>query len=91
MRHVCFQSTLLCHPTYHRLPPPLHQVGDRLDTDVLFGKNGGLTTALVLSGVTSEETLLSPKNSIHPDYYMSELPELLAAKDRLKVPAKVNA
>ena len=25
-------------------------VGDRLDTDILFGKNGGLTTALVLSG-----------------------------------------
>lgn len=24
--------------------------GDRLDTDVLFGKNGGLTTMLVLSG-----------------------------------------
>lgn len=26
-------------------------VGDRLDTDILFGKNGGLTTCLVLSGV----------------------------------------
>jgi phosphoglycolate phosphatase len=26
------------------------QVGDRLDTDIMFGKNGGLTTALVLSG-----------------------------------------
>jgi ribonucleotide monophosphatase NagD (HAD superfamily) len=25
-------------------------VGDRLDTDIMFGKNGGLTTALVLSG-----------------------------------------
>jgi ribonucleotide monophosphatase NagD (HAD superfamily) len=25
-------------------------VGDRLDTDILFGKNGGLATALVLSG-----------------------------------------
>jgi hypothetical protein len=25
-------------------------VGDRLDTDILFGKNGGLTTMLVLSG-----------------------------------------
>jgi hypothetical protein len=25
-------------------------VGDRLDTDILFGQNGGLTTALVLSG-----------------------------------------
>lgn len=25
-------------------------VGDRLDTDIMFGKNGGLTTCLVLSG-----------------------------------------
>jgi len=25
-------------------------VGDRLDTDVMFGKNGGLATMLVLSG-----------------------------------------
>lgn len=25
-------------------------VGDRLDTDIMFGKNGGLTTTLVLSG-----------------------------------------
>lgn len=25
-------------------------VGDRLDTDILFGQNGGLSTCLVLSG-----------------------------------------
>eukprot|EP00983_Pelagomonas_calceolata_P128992 1161566-Pelagomonas_calceolata.AAC.6 len=25
-------------------------VGDRLDTDIMFGKNGGLSTCLVLSG-----------------------------------------
>jgi 4-nitrophenyl phosphatase len=25
-------------------------VGDRLNTDILFGKNGGLTTLLVLTG-----------------------------------------
>ncbi len=31
-------------------PVPSLQVGDRLDTDIMFGKNGGLTTALVLSG-----------------------------------------
>ncbi|KAF6256470.1 HAD-like domain-containing protein [Scenedesmus sp. NREL 46B-D3] len=56
-------------------------VGDRLDTDILFGKNGGLTTCLVLSGVTDEETLLSPDNTVHPDYYMSQLSELLAVKE----------
>lgn len=39
-------------------------VGDRLDTDILFGKDGGLSTCLVLSGVTSEEELLSPENKV---------------------------
>lgn len=52
-------------------------VGDRLDTDVLFGQNGGLTTMLVLSGVTKEADLLSPSNTIHPDLYADALPALL--------------
>lgn len=55
-------------------------VGDRLDTDVLFGKNGGLATCLVLSGVTSEEELLSPANKIVPDLYIDSLAALLAIK-----------
>jgi 4-nitrophenyl phosphatase/phosphoglycolate phosphatase len=44
-------------------------VGDRLDTDVLFGSDNGLKTVLVLSGVTSEQKLLSQENIITPDYY----------------------
>lgn len=55
-------------------------VGDRLDTDILFGKDGGLTTALVLSGVTTEANLLSDSNDIHPDFYMDALPDLLSMK-----------
>ena len=51
-------------------------VGDRLDTDILFGKDGGLRTMLVLSGVTTEEMLKSPENDIHPDYY-TKLGDLL--------------
>jgi len=66
-------------------------VGDRLDTDVLFGKNGGLTTCLVLSGVTTEAQLLSPDNKIHPDYFMAELPELLSVKASVKAPAAARA
>ena len=31
-------------------PDQIAMVGDRLDTDIMFGKNGGLTTGLVLSG-----------------------------------------
>ena len=58
-------------------------VGDRLDTDIMFGKNGGLTTMLVLSGVTTEEVLMDPENSIHPDLYADELPALLEVKSVL--------
>ena len=54
-------------------------VGDRLDTDILFGAHGGLTTMLVLSGVTTEDALLSPENTIHPNYYTEALPDLLEA------------
>merc|ERR1719221_949754 len=54
-------------------------VGDRLDTDIMFGQNGGLRTMLVLSGVTREETLLSEANDIKPDLYTSKLADLLPA------------
>lgn len=64
-------------------PSQMCMVGDRLDTDIMFGANGGLTTALVLSGVTTEKELLSPENQIIPDYYMASLPELLTVKDKL--------
>jgi hypothetical protein len=37
-------------------------------------------TLRAAAGVTDEETLLSPDNKIHPDYYMSCLPELLTVK-----------
>ena len=48
-------------------------VGDRLDTDVLFGTDNGLKSLLVLSGVTTEEKLLSPENTITPDYYADDI------------------
>lgn len=53
-------------------------VGDRLDTDILFGKDGGLRTLLVLSGVTDEATLNSPENAIQPDFYTSKIADLLS-------------
>jgi 4-nitrophenyl phosphatase/phosphoglycolate phosphatase len=48
-------------------------VGDRLDTDILFGQNNGLQTCLTLSGVTTEEKLLSKENDIKPDYYVPSI------------------
>ncbi|TVU48903.1 hypothetical protein EJB05_00187 [Eragrostis curvula] len=55
-------------------------VGDMLDTDILFGQNGGCKTLLVLSGVTSHEMLQSHNNSIHPDLYTNQISDLLAVK-----------
>lgn len=64
-------------------PAQICMVGDRLDTDIQFGLQGGLSTALVLSGVTTEAELLSEGNTTRPEYYMDQLPDLLAIKDRL--------
>jgi len=80
-------------------------VGDRLDTDILFGQNAGCKTLLVLSGrlislvsavplfrnrmltqnmlllklagVTTQTTLQDPSNSVQPDYYTSQVSDLL--------------
>jgi 4-nitrophenyl phosphatase/phosphoglycolate phosphatase len=48
-------------------------VGDRLDTDILFGTDNGLQTCLTLSGVTKEEKLLSDANKIRPDCYVNSI------------------
>ncbi|XP_035846403.1 phosphoglycolate phosphatase 1A, chloroplastic isoform X2 [Helianthus annuus] len=55
-------------------------VGDRLDTDILFGQNGGCKTLLVLSGVTSLSMLQNPNNSIQPDFYTSKISDFLSLK-----------
>ncbi|OAY84879.1 Phosphoglycolate phosphatase 1B, chloroplastic [Ananas comosus] len=55
-------------------------VGDRLDTDILFGQNGGCKTLLVLSGVTSLQMLQSPENPIQPDFYTNKISDLLTLK-----------
>ncbi|KAB5538626.1 hypothetical protein DKX38_016159 [Salix brachista] len=55
-------------------------VGDRLDTDILFGQNGGCKTLLVLSGVTSLSMLQSPSNSIQPDFYTNKISDFLSLK-----------
>lgn len=59
-------------------------VGDRLDTDILFGTDNGLKSLLVLSGVTSEEKLLSEENKITPDYYADSIVDFF-----MKEPASV--
>lgn len=46
-------------------------VGDRLDTDITIGRQGGLRTVLPLTGVTTDETLAAAQQSDPaslPDY-----------------------
>lgn len=53
-------------------------VGDRLDTDILFGQNAGCRTLLVFSGVTTQSALQDPSNHIKPDYYTGKLSDILS-------------
>ena len=54
-------------------------VGDRLDTDIAFGRNNGLKTCLTLSGVTSEDELMdrAPRKKgtegIQPEFYVETI------------------
>lgn len=54
-------------------------VGDRLDTDIAFGRNNGLKTCMTLSGVTSEPELLgqAPRKAgtegIQPVFYVDTI------------------
>ncbi len=53
-------------------------VGDRTDTDIRFGRNTGIKSVLVLTGVTKKEDI--EKSNDKPDYVIesvNELPELV--------------
>ena len=52
-------------------------IGDRLETDILAGKRAGVTTVLVLSGITGRKELKKAHPSLKPDYTISSLPHLL--------------
>ena len=49
-------------------------IGDRLETDIQMGKNSGLATGLVLSGVTDEKTLR--ESSSQPDYVFKSIADI---------------
>jgi 4-nitrophenyl phosphatase len=52
-------------------------VGDRLETDILFGARAKMPTALVLTGVSSREDIA--KAEAKPTYVFDNLPSLMAA------------
>jgi NagD protein len=56
-------------------------VGDNMDTDIIAGLQSGLTTVLVLTGISREEDL--PRYAYRPDHIVADghaLRELLAAQ-----------
>lgn len=54
-------------------------VGDRLDTDIAGAQAANLASALVLTGVTTSESL--ERSALKPDAVYAGLPELVAAWD----------
>lgn len=58
-------------------PSEAVMVGDRLDTDILSGHRAGLTTALVLTGVSQRSDL--DQAAVLPDYVFTDLPALTQA------------
>lgn len=52
-------------------------VGDRLDTDILFGNKGGIDTIMVCTGINTREDVHHPTNTIHPTYILETINDLL--------------
>lgn len=65
-------------------PDNTAMVGDRLETDILGAQRAGLTTILVLSGVTSQAGLDSAE--IRPDYVFADIHALAAALQAAHAP-----
>lgn len=56
-------------------------VGDRLDTDIDFGAQGGIATLMVLTGVSTEQEALDPEQPIKPTFIIQSFGELAKVKD----------
>jgi HAD superfamily hydrolase (TIGR01457 family) len=52
-------------------------IGDRLETDIRMGKDSGIATGIVLTGVTSEETLRGIKHTpAQPDFVFQSIADV---------------
>jgi HAD superfamily hydrolase (TIGR01450 family) len=49
-------------------------IGDRLETDIKMGRESGIATGIVLTGVTNEKTL--KESSIHPDFIFQSIADV---------------
>lgn len=66
-----------CLHRMNTMPERTLALGDRLDTDILGGQRAGMPTALVLTGISSEEDI--ELTGIQPDFVFPGLPELTKA------------
>ncbi|PCH37456.1 p-nitrophenyl phosphatase [Wolfiporia cocos MD-104 SS10] len=75
------ETMLDCIRAKYRFDPERTiMVGDRLNTDIEFGKRGSLATLLVLTGITHESEVVGPNASATvPDYFTDSLGDLRAA------------
>ncbi len=52
-------------------------IGDRLETDIRMGKEAGIATGIVLTGVTNEETLKEYRHSsLQPDFVFQSIADV---------------
>jgi ribonucleotide monophosphatase NagD (HAD superfamily) len=52
-------------------------IGDRLETDIKMGRESGIATGIVLTGVTDEKTLKESKGSpIQPDFVFQSIADV---------------
>jgi ribonucleotide monophosphatase NagD (HAD superfamily) len=52
-------------------------IGDRLETDIKMGKESGIATGIVLTGVTDEKTLKEYRHSsLQPDFVFQSIAEV---------------
>ncbi|CCM01985.1 uncharacterized protein FIBRA_04059 [Fibroporia radiculosa] len=64
---------------YQYDPERTIMVGDRLNTDIEFGKRGGLATLLVLTGITHESEVVGPNASTTvPDFFTNSIGDVRA-------------
>ena len=70
-------DTILRH--FHLNPERTCMIGDRLDTDIRFGKQGNLSTAAVLSGVSTQQEVSESQGDLRPDFVMPDISVLLQA------------
>jgi arabinose operon protein AraL len=70
-------SPLIIHAAFEAMglrPDDCILIGDRLETDIKMGKDSGMATGIVLTGLTDEKTL--KESSIHPDFIFQSIADV---------------